>query len=94
RPEDVIPHRAGYRHEGDGDENGGRNVIDVSIGEMEFLGSFWRTRLGGPRLGGIELVADLSINAARHLALSEGDAMTIELPAARLMAFAQTVGES
>ena len=94
RPEDVIPHRAGYRPEGPSDENGASNVIDVTVDEMEFLGSFWRTRLGGPRLGGIELVADLSINAARHLALTEGDAMTIELPAARLMAFAQTVGES
>ena len=92
RPEDLIPHRAGYRHEGDGDENGGRNVIDVSIGEMEFLGSFWRARLGGPRLGGIELVADLSINAVRRLSVSEGGPMTIELPAARLMAFAREAG--
>ncbi len=88
RPEDVIPHEAGYRCEGDG-----RNVIDVRIDEMEFLGSFWRSRLGGPRLGGIELVADLSINAARRLSLAEGDPLTIELPAARLMAFARGGGD-
>jgi iron(III) transport system ATP-binding protein len=87
RPEDVIPHQAGYRHEGDG-----RNVIDVNIDEMEFLGSFWRARLGGPQLGGIELVADLSINAVRRLALAEGGPMTIELPAGGLMAFAREAG--
>jgi len=83
RPEDMIPHQAGYRPEGDS-----RNVIDVSIDEMEFLGSFWRARLGGPRLDGAGgLVADLSINAVRRLAVSEGDAMTVELPAGRLMGF-------
>ena len=66
--------------------------IDVRIDEMEFLGSFWRARLGGPRLGGIELVADLSINAVRRLSVTEGDPMTIELPAGRLMAFAREAG--
>jgi len=88
RPEDVIPHQAGYRPEGDG-----RNVIDVSIDEMEFLGSFWRARLGGPRLDGAGLVADLSINAVRRLAVSEGDAMTVELPAGRLMGFERGGGD-
>ncbi|HUS53563.1 MAG TPA: putative 2-aminoethylphosphonate ABC transporter ATP-binding protein [Thermohalobaculum sp.] len=88
RPEDVIPHEAGYRQDGDG-----RNIIDVSIGDMEFLGSFWRTRLGGPQLAGTELVADFSINAVRRMALAEGTAITIELPAARLMAFAHGGGD-
>jgi iron(III) transport system ATP-binding protein len=92
RPEDVIPHEAGYRREGHGPEGGGRNVIDVSIDEMEFLGSFWRARLGGPQLGGIELVADLSINAVRRLSVTEGDPITIELPPGRLMAFAREAG--
>ena len=88
RPEDLVPHKAGYRREGDG-----RNVIDVTIDEMEFLGSFWRTRLGGPQLGGIELMADFSVNAVRRLALAEGGPMTIELPAERLMAFARGGGD-
>ncbi len=87
RPEDVIPHQAGYRRGGDGEANAVRNMIDVSVEEMEFLGSFWRIRLGGPQLGGAELVADLSINAARRLSLAEGDPLTVELPAARLLAF-------
>jgi len=88
RPEDVVPHEAGYRREGDG-----RNVIDVTIDEMEFLGSFWRTRLGGPQLGGIELMADFPVNVVRRLALAEGGSMTIELPAERLMAFARGGGD-
>jgi iron(III) transport system ATP-binding protein len=89
RPEDVIPHEGGYRR--DGDE---RNIIDVSIGDMEFLGSFWRTRLGGPQLDGTELVADFSINAVRRMSLTEGAPITIELPAGRLMVFAQGGGDA
>jgi iron(III) transport system ATP-binding protein len=88
RPEDVVPHEAGYRRDGDG-----RNIIDVSVGDMDFLGSFWRTRLGGPQLGGTELVADFSINAVRRMSLAEGAAITIELPARRLMAFARGGGD-
>lgn len=82
RPEDVIPHVAGYQGEV---ENA--NVLDVTIEEMEFLGSFWRSRLQGERLGSETLIADLSINAVRRLSLAEGVPMTIELPLERLMAF-------
>jgi iron(III) transport system ATP-binding protein len=88
RPEDIVPHEPGYRQ--DGDE---RNSIDVTIGDMEFLGSFWRTRLGGPQLGGTELVADFSINAVRRMSLAEGAPLTIELPPGRLMAFADGGGD-
>ncbi|WP_417714949.1 putative 2-aminoethylphosphonate ABC transporter ATP-binding protein [Roseibium sp. SCP14] len=82
RPEDVIPHEAGYQPS---DEN--RNCIDVLLQEMEFLGSFWRCRLQNERFGGSELFADFSINAVRRLDLGEGKNMVIELPADRLMAF-------
>src|SRR3546814_3961783 len=57
------------------------------IGEMEFLGSFWRSRLSGTALGDEQLVADFSINAVRRLSLDEGAPLTIELPASRLIAF-------
>jgi iron(III) transport system ATP-binding protein len=82
RPEDVIPHEIGFEREG-------RNVLEVTVGDMEFLGSFWRARLSGPRLGTIELVADFSINAVRRLSLAEGGTITVELPAARLLVFAE-----
>ena len=82
RPEDIIPHAAGSRAAA----NDG-SLVEVTIGQMEFLGSFWRSRLSGEALGGAELIADFSINAVRRLALGEGARLTIELPASRLIAF-------
>ncbi|AHD03643.1 putative 2-aminoethylphosphonate ABC transporter ATP-binding protein [Leisingera methylohalidivorans] len=91
RPNDVIPH-------GDSAHSLGRddiveteaNAIDVKVGEMEFLGSFWRCRLSHEVFGANDLFADFSINAVRRLDLQEGSNMLIELPKARLMAFART----
>ncbi len=82
RPEDVIPHEAGYQPEA-----GNVNCLDVLLDEMEFLGSFWRCRLTSEAFGAVELIADFSINAVRRLSLTEKMTMTIELPANRLMAF-------
>ena len=82
RPEDVIPHAIGFQPGGDR-----RNVLETTIDEMEFLGSFWRTRLSSERLGAITLVADVSINAVRRLSLAEGGTIAVELPAERLLAF-------
>ncbi|MCP5156262.1 MAG: putative 2-aminoethylphosphonate ABC transporter ATP-binding protein [Ectothiorhodospiraceae bacterium] len=84
RPEDVTPHALGYREGADR-----RNLCDVTIAEMEFLGSFWRARLAGARLGQGPLVADFSVNAVRRLDLHEGAAMTVELPAERLLAYSR-----
>lgn len=80
RPEDVVPHAAGET---------GSNCLDVTVGPMEFLGSFWRTRLVNSSLGDQPLFADFSINAVRRLNLSEGCAMTVELPEDRLLCFAE-----
>ncbi len=82
RPEDVIPHQAGFVP-----EDGNPNCIEVLLDEMEFLGSFWRCRLKNERFGDTELIADFSINAVRRLELGAGRDMVIELPADRLMAF-------
>ena len=84
RPEDVVPHEAGFHSEGDD-----RNILEVTIDEMEFLGSFWRARLSGARLGAVEVLADFSINAVRRLSLAEGGTITVELPAERLLVFAE-----
>ena len=83
RPEDIIPHEAGYQPEA-----GNCNCISVLLHEMEFLGSFWRCRLRNEQFGETVLFADFSINAVRRLELGEGKTMVIELPANRLMAFA------
>ncbi|RWP90632.1 MAG: putative 2-aminoethylphosphonate ABC transporter ATP-binding protein [Mesorhizobium sp.] len=90
RPEDVIPHGPGSRSPGAPDVvKTSENLIEVTVGEMEFLGSFWRTRLRGGELGDEILIADFSVNATRRLGLAEGGALTVELPADRLLVFPQ-----
>ncbi len=83
RPEDIIPHEtpAGRKLAAAG------NSVPVTIGSMEFLGSFWRSTLTGGALGKAELTAQFSINAVRRLELQTGQDIIIELPAERLRAF-------
>jgi iron(III) transport system ATP-binding protein len=80
RPEDVIPYETAGRPDA-------ANILDVTVGEMEFLGSFWRTRLRSAALGDVELIADFSMNAVRRLSLAEGKSMSVELPPERLLVF-------
>ena len=72
---------------GKGDQDRHRFLVVRVLGEPQ------RTHLLVESLGGIELVADLSINAVRRLSLAEGGPMTIELPAGRLMAFERGGGD-
>ncbi len=83
RPEDIVPHDPSHRQ-----AESDHSALAVTVGEMEFLGSFWRSRLTGAELGDEELYADFSINAVRRLSLEAGAPLTIELPADRLIAFA------
>jgi iron(III) transport system ATP-binding protein len=89
RPEDVVPHEGGARLPGGRDIiQTPENTFEVTIEEMEFLGSFWRTRLRDQGLGNLELMADFSINAVRRLALATGGELTIEIPPENLKIFA------
>ncbi len=93
RPEDVIPHGDGIRTTGADDVIiTPENAFEVTVDEMEFLGSFWRCCLGSERFSNSELIADFSINAVRRLELAENKKLTIELPKDRLMVFAPGVG--
>ena len=93
RPEDVIPHGEGARSPGAPDiVKTPENTFEVTIEEMEFLGSFWRTRLRDQGLGNLEMIADFSINAVRRLALVTGGKITIEIPPGSLKAFAADQG--
>ncbi len=96
RPEDVLPYSGDTPDEGakdgakDGANNGGAaNLLPVTIGDMEFLGSFWRTHLDGKDLGGKSLIANFSMNAVRRLGLEKGMSITVELPAERVLVFGQ-----
>src|SRR3546814_14701457 len=82
RPEDIIPHAPGSRS-----AVSGGGLIEVTIGEMEFLGSFWRSRLTGAALGAAELYAAISMNAVRRLSLHEAARLTIALPDRPLLVF-------
>lgn len=84
RPEDIIPHGS-VAEEPIAEPD---NAFSCQIKEMEFLGSFWRTRLQGAALGDTELIADFSINAVRRLDLSADRDIVIEIPSRRLKVFA------
>ncbi|MCU9849046.1 putative 2-aminoethylphosphonate ABC transporter ATP-binding protein [Defluviimonas sp. WL0024] len=83
RPEDILPHRA------EDAGNGAANMLPVTITDMEFLGSYWRTHLRSDALGETPLVANFSMNAVRRLELEPGTAMAVELPAERVLVFAR-----
>jgi iron(III) transport system ATP-binding protein len=82
RPEDIVPI----------DETAApvakkTNSFNVTVREMEFLGSFWRIHLSDEQLGDSQLIIDLSINAVIRMNTSVGNKMSIELPPDRLWVF-------
>ncbi|MGB3146332.1 MAG: putative 2-aminoethylphosphonate ABC transporter ATP-binding protein [Paracoccaceae bacterium] len=88
RPEDVIPHGSDARSPGAKDEmTNAENTFDVTVQEMEFLGSFWRCHLENPLLGDSALIANFSINAVRRFDLGVGKRMVVELPSERVLVF-------
>ncbi|MGI9407714.1 MAG: putative 2-aminoethylphosphonate ABC transporter ATP-binding protein [Hyphomicrobiaceae bacterium] len=88
RPEDIVPHGDGGRPLVEvGEPSPTENSLTVTVGEMEFLGSFWRARVHGGALGDAVLDADFSINAVRRIGLAEGKSIEIELPPERLRVF-------
>ena len=89
RPEDIIPHGDGARSPGAPEEiSEPGNTVETTVDEMEFLGSFWRTRLSRADLGAGQIVADFSINAVRRMDIQVGGRMRIEIPSDRLKVFA------
>ncbi len=89
RPEDVVPHGKGARSPGAKDPiKTPQNTFDVTIKEMEFLGSFWRASLTSKKLHDHELIADFSINAVSRMALKEGGTIKVELPEQALRFYA------
>jgi iron(III) transport system ATP-binding protein len=84
RPEDIVPLGAGGEIAGG---TSGENRLEVEIEDMEFLGSFWRVSLRNGAMGENRLLADMSINAVRHMAVDIGSTIEVELPADRLWVF-------
>lgn len=80
RPDDIIPHGSAQL-----EKVPDRNLVNLHITTMEFMGSFWRTHMCAPQVGTI--VADFSINAERRMELRTGMEICVELPKSRLMVF-------
>jgi len=72
RPEDVV---ASEKF-----DDKRTNIIEVTIKDMEFLGSFWRTMLTSTELADQIITADFSINAVRRLSIEQGKSIKVELP--------------
>jgi iron(III) transport system ATP-binding protein len=87
RPEDILPvddvSAAGNETD---------NSFNVTVREMEFLGSFWRIHLVDKQLGDSQLIADLSINAALRMDTTVGRKMAVKLPPDRLYVFNPATG--
>jgi iron(III) transport system ATP-binding protein len=86
RPEDIVPHGTGTSSQ-DATEGSAENIFDALVEEMEFLGSFWRISLSNSALGDASLIADMSINAVRHMDVTIGKSLTVEFQADRLWVF-------
>ncbi len=82
RPEDIQPADAAAATDTPVD-----NSFNVTVQEMEFLGSFWRIHIGGKQLGDSRLIVDLSVNAAIRMNTSVGRKMAVTLPSDRLYVF-------
>jgi iron(III) transport system ATP-binding protein len=82
RPEDVLP---GDEIAADVLQTG--NCFNVTVKDMEFLGSFWRIHLVDEQMGDSQLIVDFSINAVTRMNTSVGKRMSVELPSDRLSVF-------
>ncbi|MFA9421098.1 MAG: TOBE domain-containing protein, partial [Gammaproteobacteria bacterium] len=91
RPEDIVPHGEGASSQA-AESRTSENIFDASVEDMEFLGSFWRVSLNNSAFGDASLVADMSINAVRHMDVAIGKTITVEFPANRLFVFPADAG--
>ncbi len=89
RPEDIVPHgRGGQASGGENAVKTPGNAFQTTIGDMEFLGSYWRAEMTGGKMGTQKLIANVSINAVRRMGLAPGKTIKVELPVDRLKIFA------
>ena len=82
RPEDVV-----VRTGNNAGENPKENMLECTVADMEFLGSFWRVTFSSDLLDAT-LCADLSGETAAGI--SAGAKVSVELPAHRILVFARS----
>jgi iron(III) transport system ATP-binding protein len=87
RPEDIVPHGEGTSSQGAPEAGDTENIFDAAVEDMEFLGSFWRVSLNSSDFGDAVLIADMSINAVRHMAVEIGKTISVEFQSDQLRVF-------
>ncbi len=70
--------------------SGEENAFEAEIGDMEFLGSFFRAELTGEVIDGAGLRADMSINLVRRKGLKEGARVPVKLPRQRIRIYPES----
>ncbi|NKB76712.1 MAG: putative 2-aminoethylphosphonate ABC transporter ATP-binding protein [Gammaproteobacteria bacterium] len=80
RPEDVV---VGNNH-----DPADRNVIEVKIDNIEFLGAFGRATLSSTQLGAVRFMADFSANLMRAEKISRGMTISVSLPSQSIRVYA------
>ena len=75
--------------EGQAETADGQNgSFEVTVSDVEFLGSFHRCHVTPTRGNGTGFMADLSANHARNLRLEEGRTLNVLLPPAFVRVYA------
>ena len=87
RPEDIVPHGEGTSSQGVFETGDTENIFDAAVEDMEFLGSFWRVSLNNSDFGDAVLIADMSINAVRLMAVEIGKTISVEFQSDQLRVF-------
>jgi iron(III) transport system ATP-binding protein len=82
RPEDVLVRDV---------RPGAPNTFEVTIQDMEFLGSFFRVLLQPRRQQAAAFRADFSVNLAREVGAEPGKTLPVAFAASRTLAFAGTL---
>lgn len=78
RPEDVTTRAI---------DKTSANMIEATVDDLEFLGSFYRAALTTTDDGKIEFMADFSINLVRDINVTDGMTIAVSLPEGRLRVF-------
>ncbi|UCH75954.1 MAG: putative 2-aminoethylphosphonate ABC transporter ATP-binding protein [Rhodospirillales bacterium] len=79
RPEDIVARNVAASQD---------NAFVATVADLEFLGSSLRVELTGKGLGDRRLIADLSVNLMRELALEPGHDVMVCIPAERIRLYA------
>ena len=81
RPEDILIQGVSAKT---------TNAVELDIRDVEFCGGHVRVTLGEASIGAAEFRADISMNLARRIGLSEQSRLLVSLPHERLRVYPQS----